>query len=277
MTIDELITLAIREDIGDGDHTSLACISLEAEGKAKLLVKEEGIIAGVEAAEKVLYHIDKNLDIDVFIKDGTPVKPGDIAFHVSGKSCSILKAERLMLNILQRMSGVATYTNSLTKLIEAYPAKILDTRKTTPNFRMFEKWAVKIGGGENHRMGLFDMIMLKDNHIDFAGGIEKAILAVQLYLKEHCRQLKIEVEARNLDEVREIMRVGGIHRIMLDNFSIEDMLTAVQMIGKEYETEASGGISEDTIAEIASTGVDYISVGAITHRIKSLDMSLKAF
>ena len=274
--IEELIDLAIKEDIGDGDHSSRSCIPETAQGKVQLLVKEEGIIAGIEIAEKVFKKIDPDVKMEIFIKDGTRVKPGDVAFTVEGKVWTLLKTERLVLNIMQRMSGIATRTGEYVKHLEGLHTKVLDTRKTTPGMRVLEKMAVKTGGGENHRMGLYDMIMLKDNHIDFAGGIEKAVTAVKKYLKEKGKDLKIEVEVRNMDELNEVMRVGGIHRIMLDNFDIEQTKAAVELIDGKYETESSGGITMDTLRDYAECGVDYISVGALTHHIKSLDMSLKA-
>jgi len=274
--IEELIDLAIKEDIGDGDHSSQSCIPETAQGKVQLLVKEPGIIAGIEVAEKVFKKIDPDVKMEIFIQDGTRVKPGDIAFTVEGKVWTLLKTERLVLNIMQRMSGIATRTNEYVQRLDGLHTKVLDTRKTTPGMRVLEKMAVKIGGGENHRMGLYDMVMLKDNHIDFAGGIEKAVNAVKEYLKEKGKDLKIEVEVRNMDELNEVMRVGGIHRIMLDNFDIRQTKAAVELIGGKYETESSGGITMDTLRDYAECGVDYISVGALTHHIKSLDMSLKA-
>ncbi|NPA35264.1 MAG: carboxylating nicotinate-nucleotide diphosphorylase [Chlorobi bacterium] len=274
--IDELIELAIKEDIGDGDHSSQSCIPETAAGKVKLLVKEEGIIAGIEIAEKVFKKIDSGIRMDIFIEDGTRVKPGDIAFTVEGKVLTLLKTERLILNVMQRMSGIATRTNEYVQKLEGLHTKVLDTRKTTPGMRVLEKMAVKIGGGENHRMGLYDMVMLKDNHIDFAGGIEKAVKKVHEYLKEKGKDLKIEVEVRNFDELNEVLRVGGIHRIMLDNFDIPQTKAAVELINGRYETESSGGITIETLRDYAECGVDYISVGALTHHIKSLDMSLKA-
>jgi nicotinate-nucleotide pyrophosphorylase (carboxylating) len=272
----EFILRSIGEDLGDGDHSSLACIPWEAVGKARLLIKEEGIIAGVDIACKAFSAIDENLSCEILIKDGSSVKSGDIAFHVSGKQQSILKSERLVLNIMQRMSGIATSTNQYVSRVAGLKTKILDTRKTTPGLRFLEKEAVRIGGGLNHRMGLFDMIMLKDNHIVYAGGIEQAILKTRDYLKKNNRKLKIEIEARNLDDVNRILSVGGINRIMLDNFSPEDTLAAVKLIGDRYETESSGGITLETVRAYAECGVDFISVGALTHHIKSLDMSLKA-
>jgi len=274
--IDELIDIAIKEDIGDGDHTSLSCIPISAKGKAQLLVKEEGIIAGIELGKKIFQKIDSTLVFNQFLNDGDNVKIGNIAFTIEGSSQKILQAERLVLNFMQRMSGIATTTNYYVSLIEGTNAKVLDTRKTTPGLRAIEKWAVKIGGGINHRIGLYDMIMIKDNHIDYAGGIAEAITSTQKYLKANNKDLKIEVEARNLKEVNEILEIGGIHRIMLDNFSYEDMRTAVKKIARKYETEASGGITDKTIRNYAECGVDYISVGALTHQIKSLDLSLKA-
>jgi nicotinate-nucleotide pyrophosphorylase (carboxylating) len=271
-----IIVNAIREDIGDGDHSSLACIPNTAEGKAKLLVKDEGIIAGVEFAKKVFSYVDANFTVRTLIEDGTPVKYGDVVFYVEGSSQSILKAERLVLNAMQRMSAIATKTRQFVDLLEGTKTKILDTRKTTPGIRALEKWAVKIGGGENHRFGLYDMIMLKDNHIDFAGGITTAIEQTQQYLKEHRKNLKIIVEARNLDEVSEILKNEGIHRILLDNFNYEDTKKAVAMIGNKCQTESSGGINEATIRAYAECGVNYISSGALTHSVYNMDLSLKA-
>jgi nicotinate-nucleotide pyrophosphorylase (carboxylating) len=272
----EFILRSIGEDLGDGDHSSLACIPWEAEGKAKLLIKEEGILAGVNVAKETFTSIDKDLLCEILIEDGKAVKPGDIAFYVSGRQQSILKSERLVLNIMQRMSGIATSTNQYVTKISGLKAKILDTRKTTPGLRFLEKEAVRIGGGMNHRMGLFDMIMLKDNHIVFAGGIEKAIEKTRDYLKKSSRKLKIEIEARNLDEVNRILAKGGVNRIMLDNFNLEDTAEAVKLIAGRFEIESSGGITLDTVRSYAECGVDFISVGALTHHIKSLDMSLKA-
>ncbi len=274
--IEELIELAIKEDIGDGDHSSQSCIPETEMGKVHLLVKEPGIIAGIEVAEKIFKKIDPEVEINILIKDGTRVKPSDIAFIVEGKVWTLLKTERLVLNVMQRMSGIATRTNEYVQHLDGLKTKVLDTRKTTPGMRLLEKAAVKIGGGENHRMGLFDMVMLKDNHIDFAGGIEKAIIAVKAYLKEKNKDLRIEVEVRDFDELNEVVRVGGIHRIMLDNFDISQTKAAVELIAGRYETESSGGITIDTLRDYAECGVDYISVGALTHHIKSLDMSLKA-
>jgi nicotinate-nucleotide pyrophosphorylase (carboxylating) len=272
----EFILRCVSEDLGDGDHSSLACIPWEATGKAKLLIKEEGIIAGVKVAKEVFSAIDKELSCEILIEDGNKINSGDIAFYVSGRQQSILKSERLVLNIMQRMSGIATSTNQYVSRVQGLKAKILDTRKTTPGLRFLEKEAVRIGGGLNHRMGLFDMIMLKDNHIIYAGGIDKAIEKTRDYLKKSSRKLKIEIEARNLDDVKKIMEIGGVNRIMLDNFNIEETLTAVKIIAGRYETESSGGITLDTVRAYAECGVDFISVGALTHHIKSLDMSLKA-
>jgi nicotinate-nucleotide pyrophosphorylase (carboxylating) len=276
MNIDNFIQLALEEDLGDGDHSSLSTIPKDKMGAAELIVKQEGILAGVEVAKKVFAAVDKETDVEVFIEDGTLVHPGDIAFKVSGKSISILSSERLALNFMQRMSGIATYTHQLTSLMEGLQTKLLDTRKTTPNFRYFEKEAVRIGGGVNHRMGLYDMIMIKDNHVDFAGGISNAIHATNLYLKKKNKDLKIEIEVRNLDELQQVLDTGNVDRIMLDNFNNENMRRAVKMVDGKYETEASGMITEKTIRKVAETGVDFISVGALTHQIKSLDLSLKA-
>lgn len=276
MTIDQIIASAFAEDLGDGDHTSLACIDADKVGKAKLLVKEKGIIAGVELAKKIFDFADKNLVVQVFINDGTEINPGDIVLEVSGSELSILRSERLVLNFMQRMSGIATATYYLNQLIKHTNAKLLDTRKTTPLLRELEKMAVKIGGGENHRFGLYDMILLKDNHIDFCGGITKAIEKTHQYLKEKNKNLKIEVEARSLQDVKEILTLGGIQRIMLDNFTTGKLKEAVELINGKFETEASGGINETNICAYAETGVDFISVGALTHHIKSLDLSLKA-
>lgn len=271
-----IIANAIREDVGDGDHSSLACIPESATGKAKLLVKDEGIIAGVDFAELVFYFVDPSLKIEVLIKDGSPVSHGDIVFYVEGSSQSILKAERLVLNAMQRMSAIATKTNMFVNLLKGTGTKILDTRKTTPGIRALEKWAVKIGGGENHRFALYDMIMLKDNHIDFAGGITKAIDKTKNYLKETGRDLKIIVEARDLEEIKEILESEGVYRILIDNFNYEDTREAVKLIGNTCLTESSGGINEKTIREYAECGVDFISSGALTHSVYNLDLSLKA-
>lgn len=275
--INNFIALALAEDVGDGDHSSLGGVPISAQNKARLIIKDSGILAGVNLAERIFFKVDPQLKFDLKSKDGNQIESGQIAFIVQGSARSILKAERLVLNCMQRMSGIATYTNKLVKLIEGTNAKLLDTRKTTPNFRMMEKWAVLIGGGYNHRFGLFDMIMLKDNHVDYAGGIKQAILNANKYIAENNRQdLKVEIETRNLEEVKEALETGGIFRIMLDNMPIETMKIAVEMISKRFEVEASGGVTEETILEIAKTGVDYISVGAVTHSFKSLDMSLKA-
>jgi len=274
--LDIIITNAIREDVGDGDHSSLACIPTDAKGKAKLLVKDEGIIAGIEFAKLIFNYVDKNLEIETLINDGEKVKYGDIVFYVSGSSQSILKAERLVLNAMQRMSAIATKTRMFMDLLEGTKTKILDTRKTTPGIRAIEKWAVKIGGGENHRFALYDMIMLKDNHIDFAGGVIKAIEKTQQYLKETNRDLKIIVEARDLNEIEKILTKDGIHRILIDNFNYKDTRKAVEIIGNKCQTESSGGINEKTVRKYAECGVDYISSGALTHSIYNMDLSLKA-
>ncbi|WP_350289079.1 carboxylating nicotinate-nucleotide diphosphorylase [uncultured Croceitalea sp.] len=271
-----IITNAIREDVGDGDHSSLACIPNTAEGKAKLLVKDEGVIAGVEFAKQVFAYVDADLEIDAILKDGDNVKYGDIVFYVKGSSQSILKAERLVLNAMQRMSAIATKTKFFMDLLEGTGTKVLDTRKTTPGIRALEKWAVKIGGGENHRFALYDMIMLKDNHIDFAGGLTKAIEKTRTYLKETNRDLKIIVEARDLDEIKEILKSEGVYRILIDNFNYEDTRKAVDLIGDKCLTESSGGINEKTIRKYAECGVDYISSGALTHSVYNMDLSLKA-
>ena len=274
--LDLIIENAIREDVGPGDYSSLACIPDSAQGKAKLLVKEDGIIAGVVFAKMVFKYVDANLEIETFIEDGTQVKKGDIVFHVSGSSQSILKAERLVLNSMQRMSAIATKTNKYVQLLEGTNTKVLDTRKTTPGFRACEKWAVKIGGGENHRFALYDMIMLKDNHNDFAGGITLAIAKTKAYLKENNLDLKIIIEARNLDEIQEILKSDGIYRILIDNFNFEDTRKAVELIGSKCLTESSGNINESTIRSYAECGVDYISSGALTHSVYNMDLSLKA-
>jgi len=276
MTIDELIKAALAEDIGDGDHSSLATIPDEAIGKAHLLIKEDGIVAGVEIAKKVFQQVDSNIQFDLFIEDGSSVKTGDIVFEVSGKSISLLTAERLALNYMQRMSGIATKTRYYVDLLQGLNTRVLDTRKTTPLMRLLEKQAVKLGGGENHRFGLYDMVMIKDNHIDFAGGIAQAISATHKYLEKNNKNLKIEIEVRNFDELNQVLSYGKIDRIMLDNFTPDEIRKALKLINHKYETEASGGITEKTIRAYAETGVDYISVGALTHHIRSLDMSLKA-
>ena len=274
--LEKLIPLWFAEDIGDGDHTTLSCIPAEAIGKSQLIIKEDGILAGVEVAGEIFHAFDSELKMTVFLNDGAQVKKGDIAFVVEGKIQSLLQTERLMLNIIQRMSGVATRTNQYVKLLEGTKTRVLDTRKTTPGLRMLEKEAVKIGGGVNHRIGLYDMILLKDNHVDFAGGIEKAISRAKNYLKEKGKNLKIEIEVRNFDELQQVMNVGGVDRIMLDNFTPENTKKAVEIIAGKYETESSGGITFDTLRTYAECGVDYISVGALTHSVKSLDMSFKA-
>jgi nicotinate-nucleotide pyrophosphorylase (carboxylating) len=274
--IELIVANAIREDVGDGDHSSLACIPETAKGKAKLLVKDKGVIAGVEFAKIVFQYIDKDLKVETLIEDGSQVKYGDIVFYVEGPSQSILKAERLVLNAMQRMSAIATKTKQFVDLLEGTGTKILDTRKTTPGIRALEKWAVKIGGGENHRFALYDMIMLKDNHIDFAGGITNAINKTKAYLKETNRDLKIIVEARNLDEIKEILQTVGVYRILIDNFNFEDTRKAVALIGDTCLTESSGGINEKTIRKYAECGVNYISSGALTHSVYNMDLSLKA-
>ena len=274
--VDLIIKNAIREDVGDGDHSSLACIPAHASGKAKLLVKDNGILAGVNFAYQVFQYVDKNLIVEKFIDDGEQIVNGDVALYVSGNSQSILKAERLVLNAMQRMSAIATKTHEFAKVLKGTNTKILDTRKTTPGLRALEKWAVKIGGGENHRFALYDMIMLKDNHIDFAGGITKAIDKTKQYLKEKDLDLKIIVEARNLDEIEEILSNSGVHRILIDNFNYEDTRKAVKMINGKCQTESSGGITLETAKLYADCGVDFISSGALTHSVYNLDLSLKA-
>lgn len=273
---DRLIDLAFAEDIGDGDHTTLCCIPENTMGKSHLLIKEDGILAGVELAKRVFAKFDPTMQVEVLINDGTPVKKGDIAMVVTAKVRSLLQTERLMLNIMQRMSGIATMTNKYVERLKGTKTHVLDTRKTTPGLRMLEKQAVKIGGGMNHRIGLFDMILLKDNHIDFCGGITNAITRCHEYLKEKGLDLKIEIEVRNFDELAEAMNCGGINRIMLDNFSVADTKKAVDIVGGKFETESSGGITFDTIRDYAECGVDFISVGALTHSVKGLDMSFKA-
>lgn len=274
--IDEIIQNALREDIGDGDHSSLSCVPENATGVAKLLVKADGIIAGVELAKRIFKIYDPSLKVETFINDGERVKYGDIAFEVHGSSRSILSTERLVLNFMQRMSGIATQTNDIVKLIEGTHVKLLDTRKTTPGVRYMEKWAVRIGGGQNHRFALYDMIMLKDNHVDYAGGVRPAIERANEYLKSTGKELKIEIEVRNEEELAEAIEVGNVDRIMLDNFTPERIVAALKTIPDNFEVEASGGITIDTIRSFAETGVDYISVGALTHSFESLDMSLKA-
>ncbi len=271
-----IIQNAIREDVGDGDHSSLACIPADAQGKAKLLVKDNGIIAGVEFAKMVFNYVDANMKVETFITDGSTVKYGDVVFHVSGSSQSILKAERLVLNSMQRMSAIATKTRKYVDLLDGTNTKVLDTRKTTPGFRACEKWAVKIGGGENHRFALYDMVMLKDNHNDFAGGITKAINKTKEYLKSNNKDLKIIVEARNLYEIKEILQNDGVYRILIDNFNFEDTKKAVALIGTKCLTESSGNINENTIRQYAECGVNYISSGALTHSVYNMDLSLKA-
>lgn len=274
--LDLIIANAIREDIGDGDHTSLSCIPADAKGKAKLLVKDEGVIAGVEFAKMVFNYVDPELEVETLINDGETVKYGDIVFYVSGKSQSILMAERLVLNAMQRMSAIATKTKFFADLLEGTKTKVLDTRKTTPGIRALEKWAVKIGGGENHRFALYDMVMIKDNHIDFAGGITQAITKTKKYLAEKGLDIKIIVEARSLEEIEEILQNEGVYRILIDNFNYEDTRKAVAMIGDTCLTESSGGINEKTIREYAECGVDFISSGALTHSVYNMDLSLKA-
>lgn len=273
---DRLIDLAFAEDIGDGDHTTLCCIPENAVGKSHLLIKEDGILAGVEVAKRVFARFDDTLKVEVFMDDGSEVKKGDIAMLVTGKTRSLLQTERLMLNIMQRMSGIATTTRRYVDLLKGTNTKVLDTRKTTPGMRMLEKQAVKIGGGVNHRIGLFDMILLKDNHVDFAGGIRNAIDKCHKYLDEKSLNLKIEIEVRNFDELEQVLERGGVDRIMLDNFTVADTKKAVDMIAGKYETESSGGITFDTIRQYAECGVDFVSVGALTHSVKCLDMSFKA-
>ena len=276
-SIEEIIKQALIEDIGNGDHSSLACVDKSIMGKMKLMAKSEGVIAGIDVAQTVLNQVDPTITMETFMKDGDEIKYGDIVFIITGPAQSMLTAERTLLNFMQRMSGIATNTRQYVKLLEDSKTKLLDTRKTTPNMRVFEKYAVRIGGAENHRFGLFDMIMLKDNHIDFAGGIELAIDKTKNYLKENNLKLKIEIETRNLQEVETVVAHGGVDRIMLDNFSPEQICNALKIINNQYETEASGAITLSNLKEYAKTGVDYISTGAITHQIKSLDLSLKFF
>lgn len=276
MKIKQFVDLAIKEDIKDGDHSALACVPKQAKGSAKLLVKEAGIIAGVDIARKIFNEFDSSFKFTSLINDGQNVQPGDIVFKINGPSRELLSAERLVLNVMQRMSAIATLTNKFVKELNGLNTKILDTRKTTPLLRFMEKQAVLIGGGDNHRMGLYDMIMIKDNHIDFAGSIEKAICQTKNYLKENNLSLKIEIETRNLEEVNQVISFGGVDRIMLDNFSFEDLRKAVEIINGKFETEASGGINLSTVRKYAECGVDYISVGAITHSVNNMDLSLKA-
>jgi len=274
--IDQFIINSLCEDVGDGDHTSLATIPAGTQGKAKLLVKDEGILAGIELAAEIFHIIDDNLKLNIFLNDGAKVKHGDVAFEVEGDAQSILKAERLVLNCMQRMSGIATKTSRIVAILKGTNTKVLDTRKTTPGLRYIEKWAVRIGGGVNHRFGLYDMILIKDNHVDYSGGIRQAIENTLGYLKTNNKKLDIEIEVRNLDELEQVLQTGGVNRILLDNFGFDNLKTAVNMIGGRYITEASGGITIDNIADYAACGVDYISVGALTHSVKSLDLSLKA-
>lgn len=273
--VQKLIQLALQEDIGDGDHSSLSCIPTSAEGEMHLLIKQDGVLAGVDVAREILRQVDDNIQMTCLIQDGAEIRKGDVAFTLRGSAQKMLTAERTVLNFMQRMSGIATTTREYVNLVKETGVTLLDTRKTTPNMRIFEKYAVKIGGAENHRFGLFDMMMLKDNHIDFAGGLEKAIEAANSYQIAHNLHLKIEVETRNLDEVQRVMRYGGVHRIMFDNFAPALICDAVKMVNHQYETEASGGIVRETLHDYAVTGVDFISIGAFTHHISSLDMSLK--
>lgn len=275
--IDLFIKNAIAEDLGDGDHTSMSTIPAGTTGKAKLLVKEDGILAGAELAMEIFSQVDSTLQTEVFLNDGDAVKYGDIAFTVTGSSHAILLAERLVLNCMQRMSGIATKTNHVVQLLSPYHTQILDTRKTTPGMRYLEKWAVRIGGGVNHRIGLYDMILIKDNHVDYAGGISNAITAANEYLADNGKKLEIEIEVRNLEELSQVLNTGKVNRIMLDNFSFADLKQAVKLIDHQFTTEASGGITEENITEYAACGVDFISMGALTHSVKSLDMSLKAY
>ena len=274
--IEKLIELSFAEDIGDGDHTTLSSIPEDAKGENILIIKEDGVLAGVEMAKRIFAHFDKELQVEVLIEDGTEVKKGDIAMRVSGKVRSLLQTERLMLNVMQRMSGIATMTRKYVKQLEGTNTRVLDTRKTTPGMRIMEKEAVKIGGGVNHRIGLFDMILLKDNHVDFAGGIKQAIERAKEYCKEKGKELKIEIEVRNFDELQQVLDLGGVDRIMFDNFNPEATRKAVEMVAGRFETESSGGITFDTLRDYALCGVDFISVGALTHSVKGLDMSFKA-
>ena len=267
--------MSLAEDIGDGDHSSLSCIPADVQGEMKLLVKQEGILCGVDVAEEIARQVDGSITMERFLEDGAKIKKGDIAFILRGPAQKMLTAERTILNFMQRMSGIATSTHAYVEMVKGTGVTLLDTRKTTPNMRYFEKYAVKVGGAENHRIGLFDMIMLKDNHIDFAGSIEKAIDKANAYLKEHGKDLRIEVETRSLDDVSRVMAHGGVHRIMFDNFTPEMIKEGVKIVNHKYETEASGGITDETLRDYAATGVDFISVGALTHQIRSLDLSLK--
>ena len=273
---DQFILNSLNEDVGDGDHTSLATIAEGTRGKAKLLVKDEGILAGVELAGQIFHVVDADLKLNIFIPDGAKIKPNDIAFEVEGDAQSILKAERLVLNCMQRMSGIATKTREIVDILKGTNTKVLDTRKTTPGMRYFEKWAVRIGGGVNHRFGLYDMVLIKDNHVDYAGGIRAAIEKTQEYIKSQNKKLAIEIEVRNMEELEQVLQTGGVNWILLDNFNFRDLKEAVNIIEGRYITEASGGITIDNILEYAACGVDYISVGALTHSVKSLDLSLKA-
>ncbi|MDY6326693.1 MAG: carboxylating nicotinate-nucleotide diphosphorylase [Bacteroidales bacterium] len=273
--VKKLVALALQEDIGDGDHSSICCIPVSATGSMKLLIKQEGVLAGVDVAREVLRQVDESIAMEQFLHDGAEVRPGDIAFMLKGPARSMLTAERTLLNFMQRMSGIATATRQYADLVKDTGVVLLDTRKTTPNMRVFEKYAVTVGGGQNHRFGLYDMIMLKDNHIDFAGGIENAIDMAVKYLKDNNLDIKIEIECRNLEDVRRVLEHGGVHRIMFDNFTPEQIVEGVRMVGRRVETEASGGIVKETLHDYAATGVDFISVGAFTHHISSLDMSLK--
>lgn len=274
MTIDDIIKAALKEDIGDGDHTTLATVPADARGKVKMFAKQSGIVSGTEVAKRVFTLLDPNTNVEIFIHDGEQLNKGDDIMHISGSDQTLLTGERLALNFIQRMSGIATFTHQLVESLKGTSCTILDTRKTTPCNRLVEKMAVKAGGANNHRMGLYDMIMIKDNHVDFAGGIKKAILSVNEYLKKNEKELKIEIEVRNFDELAEVLKTGGVHRIMLDNFSPEEIRKAIAIIDGKYETEASGGIGIDNIRRYAETGVDFISVGALTHQIRSLDISV---
>lgn len=274
--VTQLIDMAFKEDIGEGDHTSLACIDTNAKGKSIIVAKEHGILAGVALGEYIFKKVDPTISVNILIQDGVEVKPGDIVMEMAGSNISMLTAERTVLNFMQRLSGVSTQTAKYVKVLEGLHTQILDTRKTTPGMRLLEKWAVKNGGGENHRIGLYDMILIKDNHNDFAGGIAQSLAKTKAYLKQKNLDLKIEIETRNFDEVNEVLAIGGVNRIMLDNFSVPDLAKAVQLINKRFETEASGGITLDTLRTYAETGVDYISSGALTHSVKSLDLSMRA-